>query len=122
MNINLKKQTDQLWACLIDDIQHDYKTATMLIRLKDPETEEFHTIKFEHVRTILWTMANVEGEINQNVFPEFTSIVLKNIKLKVKDKWLINYSTRFNICIEIMDRALLINSSLIVVDGCSYEI
>ena len=36
--MKLEGLLNSLWACLIDEIQHDYRESTLLIKLKEPET------------------------------------------------------------------------------------
>ena len=107
---------------MIDDIQHDYRKAEVLIRLKEPETEEPHILLFQGVVSLLWTMNRVEGEICQDVFPEFTSILLDKVSLFTKDKWLKSFPLHFNVCIEIMDRALLIFAEEVTLDEYHFKL
>lgn len=120
--MKLEGLLNSLWACLIDEIQHDYRESTLLIKLKEPETGKEHTLLFRDIQAILWTMVGVEGKINKKVYPELTCVLLKDVGLSTKDKWLRSYPTHFNICIEIMDRALLILASVIEVDDIPFEL
>lgn len=56
MRKDLSREINSLWACLIEDIQHDYEKARLLICIKEPENETLHTLQFNNVKSILWTM------------------------------------------------------------------
>lgn len=111
-----EKLLDNLWACLIDDIQHNYQNAELLIKLREPETEKTHILLFHGVVSLLWTMMGVEGEINREVYPEMTSVLLRDVIISTKDRWLKSYPKQFNVCIEIMDRALLVSAEAFTLD------
>lgn len=118
--MNIQKIFNPLFACPIDKINYDYRGARLYIYLVEPETEKKHKIIFHGVITSLWTMSGFEGEICEDIFQELTSIHFIRTDIATKDKWLKSFPLDFNISIEIMDRALLINANAVEIDSKLY--
>lgn len=118
--MNIQELFNPLFACPIDKIDYDYRGARLSIYLVEPETKINHKIIFHGVITSLWTMSGFEGEICEDIFQELTSIHFIRTDIAAKDKWLKSFPLDFNISIEIMDRALLINANAVEIDSKLY--
>ena len=110
------KIIEQFWCCSIKEIIHDYRKATLLIKLCDSDTNKIYNIKFLGVISLLWTMQGYEGKICTDVYPELTSIEICGLSLNTKNKWLKQFPLEYNVAIEIMDRALIINANAMEIE------
>lgn len=120
----LKEMTDKLWCCSIKEINHDYREACLKIKLVAPENDSIiYDVNFVGVISLLWTMDGVEEKICRDVYPELTSIEIKqDISLSTENKWLKHFPLNYNVAIEIMDRALIINANVIEINGNRYNL
>lgn len=61
-----------------------------------------------------------------NDYLELTSINLitktKQVVKSIDEKWVEQYGSSFNMCLELRSRIILINTPLIIIDGVSYNI
>lgn len=120
VTMNLQKLFDPFWACIVENVEYDFRKSIVYLNFKEPENDTRHKIIFYGVTSLMWTMTGFEGQICQDVFPDLTSLELCNISVSSSDKWLRSYPLNFNIAIEIMDRALLINANAIELDNKFY--
>lgn len=116
------KVLDHYWGVEIEGITHDYRNSTVLINLIDRTNGEHLSIFFKDVALLMWVSLSASEDIVTNIFPEFTSIVDRNVNLTTNDKWLKQFSLNFNICIEIVDRALLLHTSKFEFKGKLYDL
>ena len=108
---------NELYDCVIKDLQYDYLDAKFVLSLFDLEKNTTHTVICYDVDSCLFTMMGIEGEICKNIYPEMSSMLLTSITVETNNKWLSAYPLRYNICIEIMDRAVLVNAHSIQIDS-----
>ncbi len=113
---------DELYDCKIEMIQYDCFKATFILEASDLENGKKHNLVFDDVDSCLFTIHGFEGKICKEIFPELSSILLKEIKLTSKNKWISSYPLKYNICIEMMDRAILINAGSVFIDFNVYEL
>lgn len=121
----MKKLQDiinELWGCLINNIEYDYKQATLSLSLFDNENSCNYKVMFLGVISLVWTMEGCEKRIIKDVYPELTSLVIKDISLHTENKWLKYYPLNYNITIEIMDRALVLNANAININDNNYKL
>lgn len=113
---------DKLYDCKIEKLQYDCFNACFILEAVDLETNEKHNLIFNDVVSCLFSMTGFEGEICTEIYPELSSILLKKIKLNTKDKCISSYPLEYNICIEIMDRVVLINAKSVLMDSVVYDL
>lgn len=113
----IQAQFNELYDCIVRNLQYDYLNAKFILELEDLETGKTHAVIFNDVDSCLFTMTGVEGEICKNIFPEVFAILPISITVKTNNKWLSAYPLRYNIGLEIMDRAILINARSVQVDS-----
>ena len=120
--MNLQSVFDVLFDDIVVYFQHDFILATVKLSLKDRETSKVSTIIFDNVSSVLWTMYGFDGEVCTDIMPEVFSIGIDKITVNTDDRWLKGYPLNFNVALEIMDRALLINAKSCEIDGVKYII
>ena len=113
---------DKLYDCKIEKLQYDCFNACFILEALDLGTNEKHNLIFNDVVSCLFAMTGFEGKICKEVFPELSSILLKQISLNSKNKFISSYPLSYNICVEIMDRAILINAKSVLIDSVVYDL
>lgn len=113
----IQNRFDELYDCIVKELKYDHMEAKFLLCLYDAEKGINHIVVFNDVNSCLFTMMGFEGEICKNIYPELSSILLSSISIKTNDKWLSAYPLEYNICIEIMDRAVLLNAHSVQIDS-----
>lgn len=115
--MKLQDLFDPFFYNIVDNINYDYKESIVDLEVVDPTNNYRHKLLFCGVTSLMWTMDGYGGKICQNIYPELSSITVLDISLTTENKWLKNYPLRYNIAIEIMDRALLICANAVEIDG-----
>lgn len=108
---------NELYDCIVQNLQYDYLNAKFVLMLSDLEKGITHTVVCNDVDSCLFTMMGIEGEICKTIYPELSSILLSSITVETNNKWLSSYPLKYNICIEIMDRAILLKARSIQIDS-----
>ena len=117
VSMNTQELFDPFFYYVVDNVEYDYKKSTVFLEIVEPTNKQRHKLSFRGVTSLMWTMDGFDGKICQNIFPELSSITVLDISLSTTNKWLKHYPIRFNIAIEIMDRALLICANAVEIDG-----
>ena len=117
VTMKLQDLFDPFFYNIVDNINYDYKESIVDLEVVDPTNNYRHKLLFCGVTSLMWTMDGYDGKICQNIYPELSSITVLDISLTTENKWLKNYPLRYNIAIEIMDRALLICANAVKIDG-----
>ncbi len=117
----IQRHFNKLYDCVVRKLHYDYLGARFDLVLENVENGVYHNVIFENVDTCLLTMMGVEGEICKNIYPELSSILLTSINILTTSKWLAEYPLKYNICIEIVDRAILLNAHSIKIDSEVYS-
>lgn len=120
--MNIQESMNTLYDCLVEDVQYDYKKAKLFLKLRDLETNQIHIVIFHDVISLLWTICEIDGEICHDIYPELSEFLLSNVSINTTDKWLKNYPLEYNVCIQIMNRALVINTKAVEIDSVIYEV
>lgn len=120
--MDIQEAFDKLYDCKIENLQYDCFNASLSLDVLDLETSEIHKLVFNDVVSCLFTMSGFEGEICKEIFPELSSLLLKKITLDTEDKCVASYPLNYNICIEIMDRIVLLNARSVFIDSDTYDL
>lgn len=118
MNENMEL-FNSLWACSIHNIDFDIFHNRIVLDLVEQEDNLHHKFELIDVHSYLWISRSGDPKKNcfEPIYNEFTSIVFKNIFIDTKnDKWLKQYFLDYNLSIEIMDGALLVNAKSLILD------
>ena len=114
-----------LWACIIKHIDFDIFQNRIVFDLLDAEHDLNHRLEMFDVYSYIWISRSgtPQRDSFEPIYNEFTSIVFRNAHIETKnDKWLSQYFLDYNVCVEIMDGALLINSKTLILNGRKFTL
>lgn len=118
----VQKLFDKLYDCKIEKLQYDCFNACFNLEALDLETGEKHILNFDNVSSCLFTMSGFEGKIYRDIYPELSSILLKKVYLNTNDSCISSYPLCYNICIEVMDRIILLKTNSVSINSNFYEL
>lgn len=118
----VQKIFDKFYDCKIEKLQYDCFNAGLNLEVLDLETGDKYVLYFNDVESCLFTMSGFDGEICKDIYPELSSILLKKVRLKTDDSCVASYPLCYNICIEIMDRMVLLKANSVIVNSKIYEL
>ena len=116
----IEMRLNELYDCIVKNMRYDYINAKLVLSLLDLETNMSHTVICYDVDSYLITTRGSEGKIWKNIYPILFSIFLTSVALKgnsKEDKWMSHYPLRYNLCFEILDRLVLLNTRSIQIDS-----
>lgn len=113
---------DKLYDCKIEKLQYDCFNASFSLEVIDLETGERHVVIFDDVMSCLFTMSGFEGSICKGIYPELSSILLKKVYLNTNEKFISPCPLYYNICMEVMDRIILLNANSVTINSDFYEL
>ena len=119
---DVQKLFDKLYDCIIEKMQYDCFDARFNLEVLDLETGERYVVLFDDVTSCLFTMSGFEGKICKDVCPELSSILLKKVYLNTDDSCVSSYPLNYNICIEVMDRIILLKTNSVIINSDFYEL
>ncbi|MDU4698582.1 MULTISPECIES: YxiG family protein [Paenibacillus] len=126
--LELQNYLNKLWTCVIEDHDIDLFNQFIFFNLKAVCRGEitYHSLKFKNVKSFYYLNGQDLYEPETDDYLELTSVSYLDEKVGV----IANYGleadlyrhTKANFMIEIWNREIFIESSLVEVDGISFEI
>ena len=121
---SLTESINKLWYNSILEMEVNFLKQKISFKTQsiDNKIIEFHSLVINNFSKLMWVSEQDDVILSNCSYLEITSISLCDIMLSTNSKWLSQFSNRFNLIIEIWDKALLISTNHITIDGIEFDL